>query len=126
MAYSQIQYEVEGRVLTITLNRPEKLNAFTTTMMNELLDALDRADADDDVRATILTGAGRAFCAGADITSGTDAFYRERKSEPPSIDTCIAAPTTGNGRTQTSVRPDSSETYASQRPSGEKTGQPTL
>jgi 1,4-dihydroxy-2-naphthoyl-CoA synthase len=56
--YSEILYDVDGPVLTITLNRPDKLNAFTFTMMMELLDAFDRADADDDVRAVIITGAG--------------------------------------------------------------------
>ena len=67
MEYEQIAYEVADRVLTITLNRPDRLNAFTVQMMDELLDAFDRADADDDVRVVIMTGAGRAFCAGADL-----------------------------------------------------------
>src|SRR5947199_1412578 len=76
--YSDILYEVDGPVLTITLNRPDKLNAFTFTMMNELLDAFDRADADDDVRAVIVTGAGRGFCAGADLAAGDGTFdYRD-------------------------------------------------
>src|SRR5919197_481522 len=74
MDYEQIDYRVDGSVLVITLNRPEKLNAFTTRMMYELIDAFDRADADDAVRAMIVTGAGRAFCAGADISSGGGAF----------------------------------------------------
>src|SRR6059058_4026366 len=75
--YSEILYNVDGPVLTITLNRPDKLNAFTFTMMRELLDAFDRADADDDVRAVIVTGAGRGFCAGADLSSGGSTFdYR--------------------------------------------------
>ena len=67
MNYEEILYEVDDAVLTITLNRPDKLNAFTRTMLAELLDALDRADADDDIRAIVFTGAGRAFCAGADL-----------------------------------------------------------
>src|SRR5256714_13927352 len=76
--YEEILYEVDGPVLTITLNRPDKLNAFTFTMMNELLDAFDRADADDDVRAVIVTGAGRGFCAGADLAAGDGTFdYRD-------------------------------------------------
>jgi enoyl-CoA hydratase/carnithine racemase len=76
--YSEILYDVDGPVLTITLNRPEKLNAFTFTMMKELLDAFDQADADDDVRAVIITGAGRGFCAGADLAAGDDTFdYRD-------------------------------------------------
>jgi enoyl-CoA hydratase/carnithine racemase len=72
--YEQIAYEVDGPVLTITLDRPDKLNAFTARMMHELLDALDRADADDAVRAVIVTGRGRAFCAGADLSAGASTF----------------------------------------------------
>jgi enoyl-CoA hydratase/carnithine racemase len=69
MGYSQIDYQVSERIATITLNRPEKMNAFTGTMMNEIIDAMDRIDGDDGVRAVIFTGAGeRAFCAGADLT----------------------------------------------------------
>ncbi len=69
MVYSQISYEVSEKIATITLNRPEKLNAFTGTMAGEIADAMDRADGDDGVRAVIFTGAGdRAFCAGADLT----------------------------------------------------------
>ncbi|MFC4294541.1 crotonase/enoyl-CoA hydratase family protein [Novosphingobium tardum] len=67
--YSQINYEVADRVATITLNRPEKMNAFTDTMRLEMHDAFDRSDADDEVRAVIVTGQGnRVFCAGADLT----------------------------------------------------------
>ena len=72
--YTQIAYEVRGPVLTLTLDRPEKLNAFTPTMFHELLDAFDRADADDDVRVVIVTGRGRAFCAGADLSMGAETF----------------------------------------------------
>ncbi len=69
MGYSQISYEVSEKIATITLNRPEKLNAYTRTMAGEIADAMDRADGDDGVRAVIFTGAGdRAFCAGADLT----------------------------------------------------------
>jgi enoyl-CoA hydratase/carnithine racemase len=82
MDYEQIRYEVADGVLTITLNRPDRLNAFTPTMLGELLDAFDRADDDDDVRAVIVTGAGRAFCAGADLEAGGSTFdYRERGVE---------------------------------------------
>ena len=70
MSYETIIYEVENKVLTITLNRPDRLNAFTGGMMSDLIDAFDRADADDDVRVIIVTGAGRGFCAGADLGSG--------------------------------------------------------
>lgn len=69
MGYSQIDLQVSEKIATITLNRPEKLNAYTRTMMDEMVDAMDRIDADDDIRAVIFTGAGdRAFCAGADLT----------------------------------------------------------
>lgn len=65
--YEQIAVESAERILTIRLNRPERLNAFTGRMLDELLDAFDRADRDDEVRAIIVTGSGRAFCAGADL-----------------------------------------------------------
>ncbi|MBI9073959.1 MAG: crotonase/enoyl-CoA hydratase family protein [Desulfatibacillum sp.] len=70
MEYQEILYEIEDRILTITLNRPDKMNAFTVRMFNELMDAFDQADADDLIRAIIVTGAGRAFCAGADLSGG--------------------------------------------------------
>ncbi|WP_295632943.1 crotonase/enoyl-CoA hydratase family protein [Novosphingobium sp.] len=67
--YTQIRYEVSEGIATLTLDRPAKMNAFTNVMMDELIDAFDRTDADDAVRAVIVTGAGdRAFCAGADLT----------------------------------------------------------
>jgi enoyl-CoA hydratase/carnithine racemase len=72
--FSEILYGVDDGVLTITLNRPDRLNAFTRTMMGELIEAFDRADADDDVRAVIVTGAGRGFCAGADLERGGETF----------------------------------------------------
>lgn len=74
MAYETILYEVEDRVLTLTLNRPERLNAFNSQMMTEMIDAFDRSDADDGIRAVIVTGAGRGFCAGADLEKGADTF----------------------------------------------------
>ena len=79
MDYTTILYEVEDGILTITLNRPEKLNAFSTETRAEIMDALDRADADDDIRAIIFTGAGRGFCAGADLSSGSGTFDRSKK-----------------------------------------------
>ena len=82
MAYETIEYKVEDQILTITLNRPEKLNAFNAAMQKELIDAFDRADRDDNVRVIIVTGAGRAFCAGADLSSGADTFDRDAKRGP--------------------------------------------
>ena len=67
-------YSVDDAVATITLNRPEKMNAFTAQMRDDLVAALDETDADDAVRAVIITGAGRAFCAGADLSSGGKTF----------------------------------------------------
>src|SRR5262249_1213930 len=66
--FEQIGYEVDGGVCTVTLDRPAKLNAVTTVMIGELIQAFDHADADDAVRVVIVTGAGRAFCAGADLS----------------------------------------------------------
>jgi enoyl-CoA hydratase/carnithine racemase len=83
MAYEQILYDVADNILTITLNRPEKLNAFTGQMMNEMIDAFDRADADDNVRAIIVTGAGRGFCAGADLSAGAKTFDYEAREDRP-------------------------------------------
>ena len=82
MAYEQILYEVADGILTITLNRPEKLNAFTGQMMNEMIDAFDKADADDNIRAIIVTGAGRGFCAGADLSGGANTFDATRPDRP--------------------------------------------
>ena len=72
MDYEQITYEVVEGVATVTLNRPEKLNAMTALMGAEMADAMAEADGDDAVRAVVVTGAGRAFCAGADLGGGTD------------------------------------------------------
>ncbi|WCT03384.1 crotonase/enoyl-CoA hydratase family protein [Rhodococcus qingshengii] len=69
-----ISMSIEDGIAVITLDRPDKLNAFTTTMENELIEAFDSTDANDAVRAVILTGAGRAFCAGADLSSGAETF----------------------------------------------------
>ncbi len=79
MSYEHIKYEVSDRILTITLNRPKKLNAFTGVMQGELIEAFDRADEDDEVRAVIVTGAGRGFCAGADLSSGGDTFDSQQR-----------------------------------------------
>lgn len=82
MTYSTIRYEVADHIATITLSRPDKLNAFTVTMMDEMIDAIDRIDADDAVRAAIVTGDGRAFCAGADLAEGSKAFVVEGNDAP--------------------------------------------
>jgi enoyl-CoA hydratase/carnithine racemase len=81
--YQHIRLEVAEQVATLTLNRPEHLNAFTGRMGIEWGDALARCDADDAVRAVVITGAGRAFCAGADLSRGKDAFGSEPRAERP-------------------------------------------
>ncbi|MET0388010.1 MAG: crotonase/enoyl-CoA hydratase family protein [Polyangiales bacterium] len=74
MDFEQIRYELDARILTITLNRPDRMNAFTGRMCDELIAAFDKADADDQVKVVIVTGAGRAFCAGADLERGGDTW----------------------------------------------------
>jgi enoyl-CoA hydratase/carnithine racemase len=81
MDYSTILYDLEDNVLTITLNRPEILNAFNRDMLAEIIDALDKADADDNVRAIIVTGTGRGFCAGADLSVGGDTFNADARDD---------------------------------------------
>ncbi len=93
MEYSEILYEVADHVATVTLNRPERLNAFTGTMMHEIIDAFDRTDVDDDVRAVIVTGAGRAFCAGADLGGGGSTFERGGSD----VATDVGVPRDGGG-----------------------------
>lgn len=72
--YEEIIYDVSDKIATITLNRPDRLNAFTSRMAVELLKAFDEADNDDDVRVVVVTGAGRGFCAGADLGAGGGTF----------------------------------------------------
>ncbi len=86
MAYEQVLYDVEDGVATLTLNQPQKLNAFTATMMTETIDVLDRVNRDDAVRVVIVTGAGRAFCAGADLSAGARTFDYENRDDVPRND----------------------------------------
>ncbi|WP_043629507.1 enoyl-CoA hydratase-related protein [Nonomuraea candida] len=96
MGFSEIEYGVTDRIATVTLKRPERLNAFTFTMRGELIEAFDRADADDDVRAVVVTGAGRAFCAGADLGGGGGTFGRLHEGERAE-ETVDGAPRDGGG-----------------------------
>jgi len=81
MPYTEIHYAVDSGIATITLNRPDRMNAYTDTMRRETLDVLDRIDADDQVRAVVVTGAGRAFCAGADLERGGATFDQDASRE---------------------------------------------
>ena len=83
MTFTQIRYAVADGIATITLDRPDKLNAFTATMMAELIAAFDLSDADDAVRAVIVTGEGRAFCAGADLSQGAATFDYDNRADNP-------------------------------------------
>lgn len=74
MLYETIRFDIDAKIATITLNRPEILNAFNKVMQTELIDVLDQCDADDSVRAIIITGAGKAFCAGSDLSAREHAF----------------------------------------------------
>ena len=76
MDFEDIRYEVNDGIATITLHRPDKLNAFTGRMMHEIIAAFDASDADDAVKAVVVTGSGRAFCAGADLSSGGETFAK--------------------------------------------------
>lgn len=92
--FEQIRYEVSEHIATITLHRPEAMNAFTGTMMHEVIAAFDLIDADDDVRAVIVTGEGnRAFCAGADLSSGGETFAKGGSD----VQTSVGVPRDGGG-----------------------------
>ena len=84
MSFEAILFDVQDGIATITLNRPEQLNAFNRTMMTELIEALDQCDADDTIKAIVFTGAGRAYCAGADLSSGGNTFNADGRSDRPS------------------------------------------
>jgi enoyl-CoA hydratase/carnithine racemase len=85
MEREQIIEDLEDGILTVTLNRPDRLNAWTETMARELTAAFDRADADDQVRVVIVTGAGRAFCAGADLERGGETFDSSARQDAPAV-----------------------------------------
>ncbi|MGV3759281.1 MAG: enoyl-CoA hydratase-related protein [Actinomycetota bacterium] len=101
MDFQEIAYEVADGVATITLDRPEKMNAGTARMVGELLQAIDAVDADDAVRAVVLTGRGKAFCAGADLSAGAATFDYDRHPEGGAIGgkrvEQVAAPRDGAG-----------------------------
>ena len=80
--FETILYDVADGIATITLNRPDRLNAFTSQIMVDMIAAFDAIDADDEVRAVIVTGAGRGFCAGADLAAGGDTFDRTGPQDP--------------------------------------------
>ena len=82
MDYSTLNYEIKDRILTLTLNRPRVLNAFSITMGEELVLAFNAASADDEVRAIVVTGAGRAFCAGMDLQPGDNVFGLDENQRP--------------------------------------------
>src|SRR5262249_50323310 len=86
MKYETLDWRVDAGILTLTLNRPEQLNAFTVQMMNELIAAFGRASEDDDVRAIVVTGAGRAFCAGMDLSVGGNVFGLDESQRPTMTD----------------------------------------
>ncbi|HEU0196644.1 MAG TPA: crotonase/enoyl-CoA hydratase family protein [Nevskiaceae bacterium] len=82
MQYNTLDWQVEDRVLVLTLNRPDQLNSFTVGMAEELVDAFHRASEDDSVGAVIVTGAGRAFCAGMDLTRAGNVFGLDETQNP--------------------------------------------
>ena len=86
MKFETIKYEVKDKILTITLNRPDRLNAFTGQMMNDLISAFDSASNDDEVRVVIVTGEGRGFCAGADLGAGEATFNRDENPRTKKTD----------------------------------------
>jgi enoyl-CoA hydratase/carnithine racemase len=85
MPYETILTDTSENIFTITINRPDKLNALNTQMIHDLIAAFDAADADDAVRAIIVTGAGRAFCAGADLSTGAKTFDRAARPDRPQV-----------------------------------------
>jgi len=99
MAFQEILLDVADGIATITLNRPDKLNAFTGRMMHELIEAFDRTDADDGVRVVIVTGAGRGFCAGADLSAGAKTFDYDARDDGLSTRAGHGSPVQADGST---------------------------
>jgi enoyl-CoA hydratase/carnithine racemase len=97
MTYETLKYEVADRVLTITLNRPDRLNAFTGQMMLDLIAAFEAADADDEVRAIVVTGEGRGFCAGADLAAGADTFNYDELDRSDRAGAAVGVPDRDGG-----------------------------
>jgi enoyl-CoA hydratase/carnithine racemase len=97
MAREQILLDVRDGIATLTLNRPDKLNAFTGTMMNEIIEAFDETDRRDDVKVVIVTGAGRAFCAGADLSAGAKTFDYDNRSDDFSSRAAGSSPVRADG-----------------------------
>lgn len=98
-AFEEIRLEVADGIATLTLHRPDKLNAFTGRMMHEIIAAFDQTDARDDVRVVIVTGAGRAFCAGADLSAGAKTFDYAARSDGLSTRAGATAPVRADGTT---------------------------
>ena len=86
MTYETLKYEISEHILTLTLNRPDQMNAFTVTMANELIDAFNQANQDDEIRAIVVTGAGKAFCAGMDLSSEGNVFGLNEDLRPTLAD----------------------------------------
>ncbi|UTW55701.1 crotonase/enoyl-CoA hydratase family protein [Kordiimonas sp. SCSIO 12610] len=82
MTYETLLYEINDHILTLTLHRPDNMNAFTVQMANELIDAFGRASEDDDIRAIVVTGSGKAFCAGMDLSADGNVFGLDESIKP--------------------------------------------
>jgi enoyl-CoA hydratase/carnithine racemase len=106
VSYQTLDYAVDDGILTLTLDRPDALNAFTVTMAEELVDAYDRASADDDVAAIVVTGRGRAFCAGMDLSVDGNVFGLDESLEPTldDLDDRLDDPTVVSGVRDTGGR----------------------
>ncbi len=105
--FTQITLDLPGEgdhgIATLTLNRPDKLNAFTNVMVREMITAFDITDADDSVRSVIVTGAGRGFCAGADMSAGADTFNAGEQPDRVASDDTTRVPRDGGGRVTTRI-----------------------